>query len=240
MMFDKILPNYERLDVAVLFNGISDVLRWMSARGPAEYPRTDPPIERLFGSHPEGPFGWTPVTLATRKIAAAMKWRMTSSADILERCGKRLAELRERRNNAEHWIDEVPDLTPMLTHYDRTLRKLLRKLGTTAKRVLFIAQPWMDIPLEGEGHQRTWNFGYGQPYQEELDTYYSYEVTRTMLHAVRERGLAVAAEEGVEVYDMFPDIPNDWQHYYDSVHHTPLGNALIAKLIAERLTAIPR
>ena len=235
-MFDKILPNYERLDVAMLFTGCSDVVQWMGLREPAEYPQADPPIQRLFGSHPEGPFGWSPGSLAIRRVASAMKARFSSKPDVLERAGKRLAELRARRTGAAHWIEKASDLTPMLNQYDGALRKLLRSMKAKAGRVLFIAQPWMDRDLQGEDHERTWNFGFGQPYKEELDTYYRFPVVCEMIHAIREKGLTVALEEGVEVYDMVHDIPCDWDHYYDSLHHTPRGNALIAKLIAARLT----
>jgi hypothetical protein len=234
-MFEKILPNYERLDVAVLFIGNSEVVRWMHLREAAEYPKVKAPIPRLFGSHPEGPFGWSPATLASRRMLSALKWRLTNKPDILERSGKRLPHLRAQRTNAANWIEKISDPSPLLNHYDQTLRQLLRTLRGRAKRVLFVAQPWLDKALDSEEHKRTWNFGFGQPYQEDLDTYYSYEVTREMLHLVSEKGLSVAAEEGVEVYDMVPDVPNDWEHYYDSLHHTPLGNALIAKLVAQRI-----
>ncbi len=234
-IFEKILPRYERLDLVVLFLGNSEAVRWMHLREASEYPREALQLKRLFAAHPEGPFGWKPDSLASRRVLASLKRRHSNKPDILERAGKRLPELRARRTNAQHWIEKMSDPTPLLKHYDESLRHLLRILRPKAKRVLFIAQPWLDCSLDSEAHKRTWNFGFGSPYHEELDTYYHYDVAREMLHAVREKGLAVAADEGVEVYDMVPDVPNDWEHYYDSLHHTPLGNAVVAERIAARI-----
>lgn len=234
-IFEKILPQYERLDLVVLFLGNSEAVRWMHLREAQEYPRVPAPIPRLFGSHPEGPFGWKPGSLASRRLLASFNRRYSNKPVILERAGKRLPELRARRTNASRWIEKMSDPAPLLSHYDESLRCLLRVLRAGAKRVLFIAQPWLDCSLDSEQHRRTWNFGFGHPYHEELDTYYHYDVVREMLHAVREKGLAVAVEEGVEVYDMVPDVPVDWEHYYDSLHHTPLGNVVVAERIAQRI-----
>ena len=239
-VFKKLLPNYDRLDLVVLFMGNSEAVRWMHLREADQYPDEPAPIGRLFAQHPEGPFGWGPGTLASRRLLAAAKRRFSSKPDVLARAGKRLAELRARRTNAAHWIDEMPNPAPLLAHYDRNLRELLKLLRTKVKRVLFVAQPFLDKTLDADEHRRIWNFGYGRPYHEVLDTYYRYDVVREMLYAVRERGLAVAAEEGAEVYDMVSDVPSDWDHYYDSLHHTPLGNAVVAERIAGHVLGVQR
>lgn len=234
-IFEKVLPNYDRLDLVVLFMGNSEAVRWMHLREAAEYPTELPPTSHLFGAHPEGPFGWRPQTLAARRVVSGLKRRYLKHTDVLERAGKRLAELRLRRANASRWIDKLSDPTPLLDHYDSSLRGLLALLETKAKRVLYIAQPWLDRELDAEEQLRTWNFGFGRPYQEVLDTYYRYEVACEMLHAVRVKGLEVAREMGVDVYDMSGAVPHDFEHYYDSLHHTPLGNRVVAERIADRI-----
>jgi hypothetical protein len=239
-IFEKVLPNYDRLDLVVLFMGNSEAVRWMHLREAAEYPTQQPPTSHLFGAHPEGPFGWKPQTLAARRVVSGLKRRHLNQTDVLERAGKRLAELRQRRAHAAKWIEEMSDPQPLLDHYDESLRGLLALLKTKAKRVLYIAQPWLDRPLDAEEQLRTWNFGFGRPYQEVLDTYYRYDVACQMLNAVRVKGLEVAKQCDVDVYDMGGAVPHDWDHYYDSLHHTPLGNRVVAERIADRiLEAVP-
>jgi len=234
-IFEKVLPNYDRLDLVVLFMGNSEAVRWMHLREAQQYPTQQPPTSHLFGAHPEGPFGWTPQTLAGRRIASGLMRRYMNRTDMLERAGKRLAELRARRANAAHWIEEMSDPQPLLDHYDESLRGLLALLKTKAQRVLYIAQPWLDRPLDAEEQLRTWNYGFGRPYQEVLDTYYRYDVACQMLNAVRVKGLEVANLCEVDVYDMSGAVPHDWDHYYDSLHHTPLGNRVVAERIADRI-----
>ena len=68
---------YEKLDLVVLFVGASDAVRWMHLHQPEVWPQESfPPIDSIYGEHPEGPFGWKPRATALKRIAALWKRRL--------------------------------------------------------------------------------------------------------------------------------------------------------------------
>jgi hypothetical protein len=79
-------------------------------------------------------------------------------------------------------------------------------------------------------------FAAGRPYKEQVDAYYAHEVIWPLMRAIYDIGGRVAREEGVEALDLQNRVPRDLEHYYDDMHHTPKGCALVARLIADHLT----
>jgi hypothetical protein len=169
----------------------------------------------------------------------APRWsRLSSSLDRRERVGKTLVRLRRMRAEAPHVIRELPDLTPLLTKWRRDLARLIAISRAHAHRVLFVPNPWLaKAAYTQEERACMWNFGLGRPYQEQLDTYLSPEVASAALQQLADEGLAIARAAGCGTLDLRARIPSDLEHYYDFLHHTPLGNRRVGEELARAVLA---
>jgi hypothetical protein len=191
------------------------------------------PVSRIYGAHPEGPFGWSPRRLALRRIASGWHQRLFRPIHARQTIGKQFIALRRMRAEATQWITEVPDIAPVLASYDQHLRSLFALLKTRAARVLFVPNPWFEGgERDPEARKTMWNFGLGKPHEEQVDTYYTHEVVARMLHRLADRGIELAREAGCEALDLMPHIERHRGNYYDYLHHTPAGNRRVAEVIA--------
>lgn len=233
-IFERCLHRYPRLDLVVLFVGASDLVLWMQARMPSPWTPGRAPVERIYGENPEGPFGWTPRTMALRRTASGLKRRLLKPLGRSSGVGKRVVEVRRMRTRAKHLIVEEPDITPVMLQWEQHLRELFALLRRRAKRVLFVPNPWFEkAEYSEEERLRFWNFGLGKPYEEEVDTYFDLPIVARMLHRLADRGIQIAREMGCEALDMMPLIEASSRNYYDYLHHTPAGNREVARILAE-------
>lgn len=234
-IFERVLQRYERLDAIVLLVGGSDVIRWLEHRAPAVIEDDEIPASRVFAQHPEGPFGWRLKTLALWQVARSWNKRWRRPIEVRRGVGKRLAQCRAMRGRAKKILDVVPSSKPMLEHYDKYLRRLIQLARAHAQRVIVVTQPWFDKPFTPAEEKLMWSFGAGRPHAEEVTTYYSHAVVWQLLRQVNARTSIIAKELGVEEVDLMPVLDRDIETYYDELHHTPKGCAVIGSEIANRI-----
>jgi hypothetical protein len=234
-MLERTLPRYERLDAIVFMVGASDLVHWLEKKTPSVVEDEAIPPSQVFAKHPEGPFGWGPKTLALRRIASHWNKRLRRPVEVRLRAGKRLAEARLMRARAREILDEVPDPGPMLDHFETYLRQLIALAKSRARRVIVARQPWFDKEFTPAEEKLLWNFGAGKPYVEEVTTYYSHAVVWKLMRQVDARASAIARETGVEELDLMPVLERSFEIYYDSLHHTPKGCAVVGTKIAEAI-----
>jgi hypothetical protein len=234
-MLAGVLPNYERLDAIVLLVGGSDVIRWLEHRAPQVIDAKPIPASRVFAEHPEGPYGWSPRGLALRRIAKHLYMRSRRPIEVRENVGKRLARCRAMRARATEIIHVVPSSQPMLDHFEANLRELVRLASTRASRVILVQQPWFDKDYTADEEKLMWSFSAGCPHVEEVTAYYSHALVWRLLRQVNARTAKVARDLHVEQVDLAPALDNDTETYYDELHHTPRGCAVIGNEIARRV-----
>ncbi|MBI5363696.1 MAG: hypothetical protein HZA53_10995 [Planctomycetes bacterium] len=237
LMLRRTLPRYARLDVVVFLVGASDVVQWLEKSTPAVIAERPIPADQVFAWHPEGPFGWSPRTLALRRIASRWNKRLLRPVEVRERAGKRLEDARRMRARATELLDRTPDPAPMLAHFDAHLRRLVELVRAKGARVVIARQPWLEKELTPEERALLWNFGAGRPYAQEVTTYFAHEAVWTLLAAVDQRVVTVARELGLETVDLNAVVPRDFEHYYDELHHTPRGCELLGRAVARRILA---
>lgn len=234
-MLELTLPRYERLDALVLMVGASDMVAWFERRAPARLADEPIPPSQIFEWHAEGPFGWTPRTLALRRVASLWNKRLRRPIEVRERAGKRLIDARAMRQRAKERVTEVPEPAAMLERFELHLRRLIELGRARGARVILARQPWLEKELTPEEDRRLWNFGAGRPYTQEVTTYYSTQVSWKLLELIDERAARIARELGVEEVVLNEIVPRDFQHYYDELHHTPKGCELVGKAVARAI-----
>ena len=235
LMFERVLPRYERLAAVVLRVGASDVVHWLEKGTPRELEEEPIATGACFAEHPEGPFGWTPRTLALRRIASRWNKRLRRPVEVRAGAGKRLGDARAMRANADVTLDEVPDPEPMLAHFEKYLRSLVLRARSKAKRVIVIRQPWFEKEFTPEEEARMWNFGRGRPYRQQVTTYYSHRVVWDLMRRIDERTVRVVRELGVEEVDLMGRLERSLGVYYDELHHTPRGCEEVGRAVAEAI-----
>ncbi len=234
-LFSRILPRYPRSDVIVLMTGASDFVRWLEDHTPPTIPTPPIPPSTLFALHPEGPFGWTPSTLALRRIAATLKHSLFRPIERRPLAGARLAANRASRANATRILTTIADPAPMLANYERHLRALVPLLQQHSPRVLLVSQPRLQRSFTPSEERRLWMFGDGRPYSEPVTSYYDRALIYPILHQLDLINSRVAADLHATSLELTPHIPADFEHYYDEMHTTPKGCALVGQLVADAI-----
>lgn len=234
-MLTDTLHRYERLDVVVIMCGASDIVRWTERGASATYTGGPPPIGQLFAQHSEWPFGWSPRRGALRVFIGNLLHSLRPETTVREGAGRRMIRLRSMRANATTWIDEVPDTTAVLSHFEENLRRLIEVAGSHSKRVLIARQPWLAGELAAEEQAILWNFGLGNPHTEDLDTYFTLEVVNEFMRAVDGVEARVAEDLGVEQLDLMPRLEPSFKTYYDLLHFTPAGAEAVGQAVAEAI-----
>ncbi|MBL8862493.1 MAG: hypothetical protein JNK02_10845 [Planctomycetes bacterium] len=236
-ILEQTLERYARIDAIVFLVGASDVVTWMEQGTPERIDEPPIPPGQVFAQHPEGPFGWSPRTLALRRIASAVKRRLLKPVEVRERAGKRLAEVRAMRAAATTIIHTPPDPRPMVEHFAKWFERCLRRAQAKAPLVLAVRQPWLEKRFTPEEERWLWSYAVGRPYHQTCTTYFSHEAAWALNRATDRRAAEVAARTGVAQLDLMPLLPADFATWYDEQHHTPAGCRLVGEAIARALVA---
>ncbi|MEZ5975635.1 MAG: hypothetical protein R3E96_12580 [Planctomycetota bacterium] len=235
-MLRRVLDNYDRVDLMLLFVGPSDLVGWVQDGCPAlATPATEAPNE-IFHSHPAGPFSWLPHRSAVRRIAAGCYHRCMHRAKPLRNVGSTLQRFRAMRQRGE-FLETLPDPAGALQSYRGNLRALIHLCQDKARRVVLVVPPWMDKELSPEEDRMAWNCGLGHPGRGEVKQYLQWRHVCELLHRFRQITEEVARLCKVDVIEPTGAVPKDSEHFYDEFHLTGRGCSLVAEEIARELLA---
>src|SRR3954470_9003397 len=126
LIFDRVLPRYPWLQAIIILVGASDVLQWLEAGAPAEA-RPAPRTSDIFRSHPELSFGWRPNQTAILEVLRRARQRWLRPAQTHTRACRWIGKARQMRAGATEIRTDMPDPTPMLAQFDRSVRSAIRK-----------------------------------------------------------------------------------------------------------------
>jgi len=234
-MLEKILPRYARLDAIVLLVGASDLVDWLEKGTPATIDRANVPLSAVFGQHPEPPFGWTPKTLALRRIVSSVRRRVQRRIVRRTNVGRSIAKARAARANARKILRTVPDPAPMLDRFESDLRALVQRAKSRAGRVILARQPWLEKEFTPEEEKRLWMFGAGRVRDGVVTEYYAHAVVWDLMRGIDARVVKVARDLGVEEIDLRPVVPPTFEFWYDEMHHNARGCDRIGRALARKI-----
>jgi len=236
LILARVLPRYPQLDAIVLMVGAGDVVQWLEQGAPCPFPPSSIAVQRCFACHPEGPFGWRPGTWAISELLRRLRRRWLRPVEVTERVGRWYADARAMRARAREVRTVVPDPAVMLDRFDDHLRHALLRARAHARRVLVVPQPWFEKEAyTTEEESQLWHGGMGLAWREPVTTYYSLDVVNRLMRLVYARAARVAEQAGVEHLDLRPRLEPSLEHYYDHVHFTPAGSAVVAWAVADAL-----
>jgi lysophospholipase L1-like esterase len=230
-IFERVLPQYGHLALIVIMVGGNDVFNWLEDGAPPTLGRSSVP-SGLFSWSREMPFGWKPGEWALTAVARRQRRLWLRPLEARERVGAWYATARKMRQQAKDLRTTVPDPAVMVDDFQRHLRRLLRRAAAHANRVLVVRQPWFEKNYTAEEAGHIWHGGLGKAWRQTITVYYSLDVLNRLMGLVDARAAAVADEIGVEHLDLRPVLAPSLENYYDYVHYTPAGAAVVARAVA--------
>jgi lysophospholipase L1-like esterase len=238
-IFERVLPQYDHLALIVIMVGGNDVFQWLEDGAPPALARTSVPPSHIFSLYPEMPFGWKPGKWAVLEVARRLRRLWLRPLEVRDRAGAWYATARKMRTEAKELRTTVPDPAVMLDDFEHHFRRLVRRATDHADRVLVARQPWFEKNYTAEEAGCIWHGGLGKAWKQTLTIYYSHDVLNRLMGLVDARAAAVADELGVEHLDLRPVLTPSLENYYDYVHYTPAGAALVAQAVAAAVLRRP-
>lgn len=235
--FQKVLPQYRHLNLIIIMVGGNDIWDWLQRGAPALYTPSPVPITDACFICPGRSFGWKPRVSALNQLRKGIRIRLLHPINIRHNTARWVGEARAMRARATEIRNSVPDPKDMLANFEHNFRELLNTAKMHSDRVLVVLQPWFEKNhYTSEEVSHFWNGGMGDPYRgDEVTVFYSLEVCSQLMRLMNIRAVKVADDLGVEHLDLIPLLEPSLKTYYDFIHFTPAGAAVVAEAIAETL-----
>ncbi|MBU2615808.1 MAG: SGNH/GDSL hydrolase family protein [Nanoarchaeota archaeon] len=222
----KYLPDYYEPDLIIILTGANDVLYKLSRKDSWQ-----PFNESEFDNTESYTFSASSVyTLKSTIIykiykVIDLKFKKIEPQDGI---GETLVENRLKRQNAENWINEIPDLTLTLEDYEKNLERVIELSKEKNSSLIFMTQPylWKDNMTREEDASLWMTYDFG-------DNYYP---TKTMIYFMDEFNkitLKVCENnKGVFCIDLEKKVPKTLDYTYDDMHFNENGANFVAEEIS--------
>jgi len=232
LIFEHLLPEYPRLSLIVVMVGGNDVVLWLEDGAPPS-PPAPLDVSEVFPVHPERRFGWHPRQWALPDVARRLQRSWLHPVEVRKDAGAWVSRARRMRAEAKELRTQVSDPSVMVDSFEQHFRRLLQRAAAHADRVLVVRQPWFERKTyTAEEAGRLWHGGLGKAWKEHITVYYAQDVLNRLMGLVDARATLVAEELGIEHLDLRPVLAPTLDNYYDFVHYTPAGAAIVARAVA--------
>ena len=222
----KYLPDYYEPDLIIILTGANDVLFKLSRKdawqpfNESEYNSTE---SYTFTVSPG--YTWKSTIIYRIYKAIDLKFKNIKPQDGI---GNTLMENRLKRQNAENWINEIPDLTLALEDYEGILERVIELSKEKNSTLMFMTQPYLYkenmTPEEDASLWMTYDFG---------DIYYPIE---TMIYSMEEfnKKLLNVCENNKDIFciDLEKKVPKTFDYIYDDMHFNENGASFVAEEIS--------
>jgi lysophospholipase L1-like esterase len=239
LILERVLPQYSRLAVIVIMVGGSDVFQWFEQGAPPTLSSMPLPANEVFAVHPEVAFGWKPRQWATIELARRLRHRWLRPIEVREQAGNWLVAARKMRAEARDVRTSLPDPRGLLDSFEFHFRRALQRAQAHADRVLVLRQPWFEKQYTAEEAACFWHGGMGKAWKQTITTYFSLDVVNQVVHLLDARAAGVAEELGIEHRNVRSVLASSLANYYDYMHYTPAGAAVVARDVAAALLHPP-
>lgn len=246
-----VVPQFGRVDVALLMVGINDQFnRMIQGRSfqTEDVLKLDEDGEYVFRALEvaERDGGW----LARRHLVVRLRRALESLAIL----SPRRREIRSLLNHtlprfyvdgrrmraARHaTITTLPPMKAPIREFERNLELIVRLLRENGTEPIFVTQAsmWRGDPTAGESRLLWLGSADGWPPNRDGGPCYSVDAMASMLEMYNDALRRVARTTGTELIDVTGKVPGDTTTFYDDVHFNEGGAERIARIVAESLMA---
>ena len=139
---------------------------------------------------------------------------------------------RALRQGARRRIDTLPPLEAPLAEFRNNLNAMVDKAAASHTRLVFVTQPTMWGDHLPDSVSRTLWFGWVGPDRLGPKAYYTAAALARGMEAFNAELLTVCRDRGVECVDAAGTLSHDATAFYDDMHFTERGSALLAEQLA--------
>lgn len=248
-----LLRQYPRIDLVVVLVGVNDLTAALRQGNAFKMPLpiTDPDADRrqirnAFSISPLGArspivdgaaaqTSWIKETKLYDLARQARRGRQARNV-ISTLGGSNIGTWRAHRQSASQILDELPSLEAPLTEYRSNLNAIIKAAHDKGADVVFLTQPSLWRPGLTPAEERLlWLGGVG-PFQEKPgQPYYSVAALANAMSRYNQATLDACRAQGLNCFDLASAVPADTSMFYDDVHFTEAGSALIGDLVTKHL-----
>lgn len=232
LILRRVLPRYKHLSAILIIVGGNDVFGWLADGAPPTVASASPPLSDVFDWHPEESVGWTPRRWGITRAISRLRRRWLRPREIREASGRWISAARTMRARATETRTTMPDPTGMLDHFERHFREVISVAKSYSDRVVIVRQPWFETAYTPDEDAHIWHGGAGNAWKDSITAYYSLDVLNRLMGVVEDRAANVARDMGVEQVDVRATLKPSLENYYDYVHYTAAGSAVVARTVA--------
>lgn len=222
----KYLPNYYEPDLIIILAGANDALFKLNRKNAwqpfneTEYDKTE---SYTFSVTPK--YSWKSTIIHKIYQKAQLKLENIQPQDGI---GDTLVGNRLKRQNAENWITEVPDLTLAIKDYENNLKRIIELSNEMNSTLIFMTQPYLYkenmTDEEDASLWMTYDFG---------NIYYPTETMIYSMDGFNKRTLEVCKKnKDIFCIDLEKKVPKTLNYMYDDMHFNENGAKLVAKEIS--------
>lgn len=235
LTLERVLPRYDALDLIVLMVGAGDVSRWTILGAPSDgIPQNS--VDSCFAQHPELEFGLSLKSTALAEVARRVRPLLFPHVIRRERAGRWVRKARAMRAAATEIRESTPDPSILVANYEQNLAAAISIAKTHSRYVLVVRQPWFEKECFSEAElSLLWNGGVGDIVHDNVTTFYSNEVLFDLLRRIDDSTNRVARQANVDRMELMSLVTASTVNYYDHLHHTPAGAAIVADAVAAKI-----
>lgn len=221
----KYLPEYYEPDAIIVLAGANDALFKLSRKNAwkpfneSEFNNTE---KYTFTVSP----GYTWKSSYLYKISNAIN---PSEKEIKpqDEIGNTLAENRQKRQDAENWITQMPNLSESLKDYQKNLERMGELAKEKKSTLLLLTQPtlWKEEMSAEEDASLWMTYDFGE-------WYYPTETMTSVMEEYNKALLTVCNEnKEIRCLDLEKNVPKTLNYMYDDMHFNEQGAEFVAEEI---------
>ncbi len=156
---------------------------------------------------------------------------------VLDKEGKVLVKHRNLRAACKQKTDTLPQWTAAISSYTKNINTLIDIAAQKKVRLIFATQPvlWKSNNSKAQ-QQLMWSGGSGD-FQKNGGQYYSTRILNESMQLFNRTLQESAAKRGIQVIDLYSQLPQDESIFYDDCHFTELGAKKTADIFAREISA---
>jgi hypothetical protein len=141
--------------------------------------------------------------------------------------------LREKRQKAAPFINDIPDLTAPLIEYSNNLNRIVDLVQKNGSQIVLMTQPTLwSRDLEPKAQKLLWFGGLGNFLREKGKPYYSVAVLEQAMARYNQKLLRICESRKIRCIDLASQVPKSLDYFYDDAHLNNGGARRVARTIS--------
>ncbi len=233
-----LLQQFPQCNTVLILMGVND-LQLQLVRGKYTAGDSLERYKKIFPVAPRKYFPWYQQSGYWR-LAGMLKRKWIPNPPkemVLDKDGRVLIKHRNFRAACKQKIDSLPQWTTALNGYKKNINTLIDIAAQKQVRLIFATQPVLWKTNNSIAQQQLmWSGGIGD-FQKNGGQYYSTKTLNESMQLFNRTLSETAVGRGIQVIDLYSQLPQDESIFYDDCHFTELGARKVAEIFAREISS---